>query len=380
MSAQGTGDASWEPVLHPDELSRTHETWKRSIRTGEAYEMEYRLKRASDGAFRWHLSRACPIKDADGGIVRWFGTCTDIDDYKHLEAERETLLLSERTARAEAERVSRLKDEFLATLSHELRTPLNAIYGWAQVLRGGAANPEDLEQGLATIERNARAQKQIIDDLLDMSAIISGKLRMDVQRLYLALGGRGGHRNDAPGGQREGHPLAGGARSAGPARSAGDPNRLQQIFWNLLTNAIKFTPRDGRVQVLLESTGSHLEVSVIDSGEGISAEFLPHVFERFRQQDASMSRRHGGLGLGLSIVRTPGGTPRRDGASKEAGVPIREQISWSPCRSWPSSRTRQTSRTASLRGSTSGGWLPCPPPSLEAGFDLNRLEGAGGGR
>ena len=300
--ADAAGDAGWELVLHPDDLSATREAWGRSVRTGGLHEAEYRLKRAADGAFRWHLARALPIRDAAGSIVRWFGTCTDVHDYKQLQEENETLLKSERAAREEAERVSQLKDEFLATLSHELRTPLNAIHGWIQVLQSSESQPQDLEQGLATIERSARAQKQIIDDLLDMSAIISGKLRMDVQRIDLAPAVEAAVATVRPAAEAKGIRLQTVLDRHAPPVS-GDPNRLQQIFWNLLSNAIKFTPKGGRVQVLLERVNSHLEISVIDSGEGIGAAFLPHVFDRFRQEDASMNRRHGGLGLGLAIVK-----------------------------------------------------------------------------
>ena len=255
--------------------------------------------------------------------MRWFGTATDVDDYKRLEDDRSRLLESERAARAEAERTSHMKDEFLATLSHELRTPLNAILGWAQVLRGGAANPEDMEEGMATIERNARSQKQIIDDLLDMSAIIAGKVRMDVQRVDLAPVIAAVIATVRPAADAKGlrlQPVL--DPRARPV--SGDPNRLQQIFWNLLTNAIKFTPKGGRVQVLLERVNSHLEISFIDSGEGINPEFLPHVFDRFRQEDASVSRRHGGMGLGLAItkqlVELHGGTVRAKSGGSDQGA------------------------------------------------------------
>jgi CheY-like chemotaxis protein len=197
-----------------------------------------------------------------------------------------------------------MKDEFLATLSHELRTPLNAILGWSQILRSHDRPPADtdLVEGLEVIERNTRVQAQLIEDLLDMSRIISGKLRLDVQRVELPDVVRAAvasvrHSADAKGIRLQVvlDP------AAGPVRA--DPDRLQQCFWNLLTNAIKFTPRGGRVQVGLERVNSHVEVCVTDTGQGISPEFLPHVFERFRQADATTTRRHGGLGLGLSIVK-----------------------------------------------------------------------------
>jgi PAS domain S-box-containing protein len=224
------------------------------------------------------------------------------DDVKRAGREREHLLDAERAARAEAERVSFIKDEFLATLSHELRTPLNAILGWSQLLRARGTPDEEFNEGLAVIERNTKLQTQLIEDLLDMSRIISGKVRLDVQRVELqdvmkAAIASVRHSADAKEIRLQVvlDPLA------GPVR--GDPARLQQCFWNLLSNAIKFTPRGGRVQVSLERVNSHLEACVVDNGEGIKPEFLPHVFERFRQADASTTRRHGGLGLGLSIVK-----------------------------------------------------------------------------
>ena len=300
--ADGTGDATWEAVLHPDDVARTYARWNHSIRTGEPYEIEHRYRRASDGAYRWHLELARAVRDSAGGVSRWFGTGTDIHESRLLREQNARLLESERAARAEAERIGHMKDEFLATLSHELRTPLNAMLGWTQVLRGDPANSEDVEAGLATIERNARAQKGIIDDLLDMSSIISGKVRLTVEPIDLAAVVEAAVETVRPAAEAKGiklHPVLDPQAGA----ISGDPNRLQQVFWNLLTNAIKFTPRRGRVQVVLERIHSHLEVSVIDSGEGISPEFLPNVFDRFRQQDASTTRRHGGLGLGLAIVK-----------------------------------------------------------------------------
>ncbi len=216
--------------------------------------------------------------------------------------EREELLASERAARSEVERASRMKDEFLATLSHELRTPLNAVLGWTQVLRKSQDLPTDAANGLRVIERNARSQAQIIEDLLDMSSIISGKVRLDVQSVDLAVIVNVTVETVRPAAQAKDirlhvvlDPLA------GPVR--GDPSRLQQVLWNLLTNAVKFTPKGGRVTVTLARINSHLEIEVADSGEGIDPAFLPYVFDRFRQADASTSRRHGGLGLGLSIVK-----------------------------------------------------------------------------
>ena len=219
-----------------------------------------------------------------------------------LGRQRAMALESERAAREEAERAGRMKDEFLATLSHELRTPLNAVLGWSQILARGVKNPADLAEGLRTIERNAKAQTEIIGDLLDMSRIVSGKVRLDVQRIDIADVLREALETARPGAEVKGICLQVALDPhAGPIR--GDPGRLQQVFWNLLSNAIKFTPRGGRVELLLKRVEPYLEVSVADTGEGIAAEFLPHVFDRFRQADASTTRRHGGLGLGLSIAK-----------------------------------------------------------------------------
>ncbi|MBA2675832.1 MAG: GAF domain-containing protein, partial [Ramlibacter sp.] len=222
---------------------------------------------------------------------------------RNAAEERRTLLDSERAARQEAERANTLKDEFLATLSHELRTPLSAILGWAHILRQKLP-PEhaELRKGIDVIERGTRAQTQLIDDLLDMSRITSGKMRLDVQAVAPAGFIEAAVETVRPAAD------AGGVRlevlldpAAGPV--AGDPARLQQVVWNLLANAVKFTPRGGRVQVLLARVASHVEITVADSGIGVKPEFLPHIFDRFRQADGSTTRRYGGLGLGLSIVK-----------------------------------------------------------------------------
>lgn len=274
------------------------------------------------GTRRWMETHAVPLALANGQTGQ-LAVTREITTRRKSEAEREQLLESERAARAEAERVSRMKDEFLATLSHELRTPLNAILGWSQILRSRGHADQELMEGLSVIERNTRAQTRLIEDLLDMSRIISGKIRLDVQQVDLqdvisAAVASVRHSADAKEIRLQVvlDPLA------GPVR--GDPGRLQQCFWNLLSNAIKFTPRGGRVQVGLERVNSHLEVCVVDSGLGIKPEFLPHVFERFRQADSSTARQHSGLGLGLSIVKhlveLHGGSIRAKSAGEGQGA------------------------------------------------------------
>ena len=235
--------------------------------------------------------------------------------------ERKLLLESERHARGVAERASRIKDEFLATLSHELRTPLSAILGWSHLLRAKTPSPADLGKGLETIERNARMQTQLIEDLLDMSRITSGKVRLDVQPVQPASFVEAAVETVRPAAEAKEVRLETMLDpSAGPV--SGDPGRLQQIVWNLLSNAIKFTPKGGRVQVVLERVNSHLEISVADTGAGIDPSFLERVFDRFSQADGSTTRQFGGLGLGLAIVKhlveLHGGTvrARSDGAGK----------------------------------------------------------------
>ncbi|MES2260073.1 MAG: ATP-binding protein [Pseudomonadota bacterium] len=215
--------------------------------------------------------------------------------------ERKVLLDSERSARAEAERTSQMKDEFLATLSHELRTPLTAILGWAQVLRRGSRDEADLHRGLQTIERNARAQAQLIEDLLDMSRITSGKVLLDMQIVSPLTVIDAAIETVRPAADAKNIAIERDFDAIGVV--AADPSRLQQVIWNLLTNAIKFTPRDGAVRVAVTESADQITLTVTDTGIGIRPEFLAHVFERFRQADSTTTRRHGGLGLGLSIVK-----------------------------------------------------------------------------
>jgi len=243
---------------------------------------------------------------------RVIGTLTIIEDVTERVAreaalqtqleERSRLLSSENMARREAERANRLKDEFLATISHELRNPLNAILGWAHMMRVGKLNDANMERAVETIYRNAKSQSQLVADLLDVSRIISGKLRLDVRSVDLISIVNAAIDSIRPAADAKGILLQTMLDAeAGPI--SGDADRLQQIVWNLLTNAVKFTPKGGHIQVKVERIGSHVEIVVSDSGVGISKEFLPYVFDRFRQADASTTRIHGGLGLGLSIVR-----------------------------------------------------------------------------
>lgn len=306
------------PILRliPPELHDEENQILEKLRRGERVS-HYETVRLSKSGQRLLVSlTVSPVRDLQGRIVGASKFARDIGEHRRVEAalresenrlrnvamERERLLESERAARSEAERLGHMKDEFLATLSHELRTPLNAVLGWATLLRQPTLSPQDRQRGIETIERNARVQAQIINDLLDMSRIISGKIHLDMQPLQLhdiITAAIEAVRPSAEARQIRLRSLL--DSSIGLTR--GDPNRLQQVMWNLLTNAVKFTPAGGRVQVILERVNSHVEIVVEDSGLGIKPEFLPYVFDRFRQADASTTRRFGGLGLGLSIVK-----------------------------------------------------------------------------
>jgi PAS domain S-box-containing protein len=262
-----------------------------------------------DGSRFWAHVTITALRD-EVGRLRGFAKLTrDLTERKRTEAleasgaERETLLEAERNARMLAQRSARIKDEFLATLSHELRTPLNAILGWTQLLRSrGVSEPAELDRAMEIIERNARAQVRLIDDLLDLSRIMSGRFRLDVQQISLGDIARSALDSIEPAARTKGVRL----ESILDPKSvivSGDPARLQQVFWNLLSNAVKFTPKGGKIQVVLQRVNSHIEFSITDTGIGIPAHFLPHVFERFAQKDSSTHREYGGLGLGLAICK-----------------------------------------------------------------------------
>ncbi|MEP6545232.1 PAS domain S-box protein [Microcoleus vaginatus GB1-A2] len=478
LTLEETQGWGWQPVLHPDDVENCLERWNTSVQTGRTYEVEYRFKRASDGAYRWHLGRALPVRDAEGKIIKWFGTCTDIDDrqraaqtaYFRAQAlavlssasldyeealqgladlavpalgdwccvhllepdgsirlhavansdpskvallwqtdrrlpldpqgrhgvakvlrtgesklyaeipdwviqavvpDRELqfvlqsqvlsaicvpliargrtlgaisllcgesgrrcgegdLVLLEDLARdaavaidnarlyREAAEANRIKDQFLGTLSHELRTPLNAILGWAQMLRQRKMSAEKTAVGLETIERNARLQTQMIEDLLDVSRIVSGKVCLKLSPVDLARIVETAVKALSPDAEARGIELVSFC-GEGVSSVRGDATRLQQVVCNLLSNAIKFTPPSGRVEIRLSEDGEpgaaggailsgpspvhSVSIVVSDTGIGISKEFLPFVFDRFRQADSTSTRNYGGLGLGLAIVR-----------------------------------------------------------------------------
>lgn len=292
----------WLEGIHPEDRQVLLDVYHTQFDARLPFETEYRLRRY-DGDWRWVKVSAQPLNAGPGNAFSgYIGSAIDITDLKQAAAERQRLLESERGAREQAENESRLKDEFLATLSHELRTPLNAILGWCHLMMQ-ASSRVDTAEGLRVIQRNAKAQAQLIEDLLDMSRVIAGKVRMEMQRVSLADVVTSAYETIRPAADaKEIHLLKRIDPDTKPLVLA-DANRLQQVFWNLLNNAVKFTPRGGTVEVMLTQTTDVLQVAVKDTGEGISPEFLPYVFHRFRQADGTTTRKHGGLGLGLSIVK-----------------------------------------------------------------------------
>ncbi|BCL37707.1 hybrid sensor histidine kinase/response regulator [Nostoc sp. MS1] len=294
--------SGWLAALHPDDVERSHEVWLKAVETGSLYENEYRFKRAVDSSYHWQLGRGFPLKDHQGKVVKWFGTCTDIHEQKQILEERARLLELEQTARAEAETANRIKDEFLAVLSHELRTPLNAILGWSKLLQERQLNPARTSQALATIERNATLQVQLIEDLLDISRILQGKLVINVTKVNLVIVILTALETMRLAAETKSIEIT--TRFAPKiGQVMGDSARLQQVVWNLLSNAVKFTPNGGKIEVRLEKVNGYAQIVISDTGKGISLEFLPYVFDYFRQADSSSTRKFGGLGLGLAIVR-----------------------------------------------------------------------------
>ncbi len=279
-----------------------------------------------DGRVIERFSRAQLLGNVSVGRVWSF---RDITEMKRLEAERHELLLSERAARTEAEKLGYLKDEFLTTLSHELRTPLTAILGWCHIIQRDLSDPKKVITGIDVIERNARIQTQLVADLLDMSRILEGKMRLDVQHVQLSSIIEDAIESIRPAADAKGVRIE---AILDPILEAvvGDPARLQQIMWNLLSNAVKFTPKLGKIQVVLCRINSHIEITVADTGKGVSEEFLVHIFERFRQADASSARVHGGLGIGLALVKQlvdlHGGKIRAESAGEGLGTTITVEL------------------------------------------------------
>ena len=294
---------NWIEITHPDDAERVVEKRMAGIRSGNPYEIECRIRR-HDGVYRWHLVRVVPFRDEQNQLLYWYGTATDVDDAKRLYHQ--------------AEEANRIKDEFLAVLSHELRTPLNPIVGWSKLLRAKPPDPITLARGLETIERNAQIQTQLIEDLLDVSRILRGKVSLNAQPTNLVTVIESALETVRLSAEAKLINLEFNTANNTEINQSdhsdyitlGDSSRLQQIIWNLLSNAIKFTPNHGRVEIELTTDFAtntadqgNAKITVRDTGKGIAPHFLPYVFDSFRQADGSTTRTFGGLGLGLAIVR-----------------------------------------------------------------------------
>ncbi|MGI8639009.1 MAG: PAS domain S-box protein [Pyrinomonadaceae bacterium] len=291
----------WQTVHDAEILPKVVEGWRNSIATGKPFEMEFPL-RGANGKFRWFLTRVNPLRDLSGKILRWFGTNTDVDDAKQIELEREQILRREKAARHEAEAANRAKDEFLSILSHELRTPLNSMLGWVKMLNAGMLDEAQSKQAFVVLDRNIRQQNNLIEDLLDVSRIITGKMRIETQEVdFVSI---------VETAVETIQPIADGKEisiefqtDTASQKIIGDETRLLQVVNNLLNNAVKFTPQKGKVVLRLSQVNGAVRLEVIDSGIGIAPEFLPFIFDRFQQADSTTKRSQSGLGLGLTIVR-----------------------------------------------------------------------------
>ena len=270
------------------------------IRTGQPIIDKIEQETYPDGSVTWLSTTKVPILDETGKVTGLVGISRDITERKRAE-EAHLQFVREQTAREQAEAANRLKDQFLAVVSHELRTPLTSILGWSHLLRSGQLDEENTTKAIETIERNARAQSQLIDDLLDVSRIITGNLRLEISPVDPSIFIETAIAALRPAAEAKGVSIQKIEKGAGFV--AGDAARLQQVIWNLLSNAIKFTPEGGNVQIKVEPSNSQMKITVSDTGIGIKEEFLPYVFEDFRQGDQTTTRQHGGLGLGLAIVR-----------------------------------------------------------------------------
>lgn len=329
LTPEQTLNSGWAAALHPDDRERTQALWQKAQRKGESYKIEYRFRRSEDGQYRWHLASIGPVRDSSGQIINWVGTAIDIEDRK--QAEDTLHKQTEQLIKA-----NQIKDEFLAVLSHELRSPLNPILGWSKLLQSRKLDEKTTVRALEIIERNAQLQTQLIGDLLDVSRILQGKLSLNVCPVDLVTTIQAA---------METVRLAAIAKAIQMQVSfepevgqvLGDSSRLQQVIWNLLSNAIKFTPEGGRVDIHLHRIGTQAQIVVSDTGRGIHPDFLPHVFEYFRQADSTTTRKFGGLGLGLAIVHRlvelHGGTVQAEspgegqGATFTVRLPLTQQQS-----------------------------------------------------
>jgi PAS domain S-box-containing protein len=310
-------------LIIPDDRREEEEGVMARIRHGEHVAHFDTVRRAKDGRLVDVSVTVSPVRDSAGRLVGASKIARDITERRRIEEERKQLLTRERLARETAEAANRAKDEFLAVVSHELRTPLNSVFGWARMLQSVEMDQAARERAVAAIVRGAAAQVRLVEDLLDVSRMATGNLRLDLQLLDLRQVVDAALETVRPAAAAKAIEIAAHVEGA-PVTVLGAADRLQQVLWNLLINAVKFTPRQGRVDVGLRRADAEAELTVSDSGEGIAAEVLPHVFERFRQEDSSSTRAHAGLGLGLALVRhvveAHGGSVRAESPGKGKGA------------------------------------------------------------
>jgi PAS domain S-box-containing protein len=343
--------------LHPDDREPTRRAigWSLTLESGGGIDVEYRTAGIGDGVERWLATKGQAYFDAQGQAVRYSGTVRDVSRRKRAEERAARLLLDEQAARQQAEEASRLKDEFLATVSHELRTPLTTILGYGQMLHARKREEPYAARVLETIVRSAKSQAQLIDDLLDVSRIVTGKLRIESQPIDLRLVVESAIEVVRPALEAKALRLDTNLHLDVGA-IMGDPSRLQQVVWNLLSNAVKFTSPGGAIEVQLEPVDGFAKLTVSDTGQGISADFLPYVFDRFRQAEATSNRTHGGLGLGLAIVRylveMHGGSVQASSAGADRGATFVVDL--------PLVALAQTPTTPDIAHAAVAAWA-CPP-------------------
>ncbi len=357
--------------IHEQDRENVRLAVEAAVSGRQEYNVEYRVIRECDGQLAWIRAKGFAEYDAANAVVRMLGIVEDVTEWKLAETERGRLLEAAQSARSDAEAANREKDEFLAILSHELRTPLNAILNWSHLLKT-QTQESNVTEGLVVIERNALAQSRLVEDLLDMNRVVNGKLRLDVQRVDLSRVIQAAIDAVKPSADSKNLRLVAVLDPiAGPVK--GDPARLQQAIWNLLTNAIKFTSDGGRIQVSLERVNSHVEISVSDNGIGIAPDLLPHVFERFRQADSSTTRTQGGLGLGLNIVKNlielHGGSVHAKSEGRGAGATFRIALPLLPTAS-DADADKERAHPASSTHTD----LPAPDPTVLRGSDILIVE------
>ncbi|MBW4480999.1 MAG: response regulator [Tildeniella torsiva UHER 1998/13D] len=314
-STEAIPKQNWLVSVHPDDSAIAQSTWTAFMAEGQEYSQEFRFQAEDEGA-RWVSVRSARLVSEQRQFLGYVGTVEDITERKQAEAAN-AQVIREQAARQEAETANCMKDEFIAVLSHELRTPLNSILGWSHLLRARNLDPQKTDYAISTIERNAIAQKQLIEDILDVSQIVRGKLQLHCQPLDLAAIAQTALETVRPAAETKAIALDDNVQDTARLEIVGDALRLQQVVWNLLTNAIKFTPQQGRVDLHLSMVSDlpptlsppppsyepgYAQLRISDTGMGIDADFLPHIFDRFRQADSSTTRAQGGLGLGLAIV------------------------------------------------------------------------------